>query len=255
MCIRDSYHHIQRLSLSYYEKQKTGDLMVRVTSDIDAVQELVSSALLGIIFNSLTLLGMLAVMLYLDWRFTFVALSIAPFLFIVVYNFTRRIKRAAREVKKKESEIASVVQESLTSVRVVKAFAREDYEEQRLDKESLESVDMALRARRIKAKLAPLVDVLVALGTCIVLWYGVRLVLRGELTSGALLVFILYLGKMYKPMRDLSKMTDTLSKAGVGYERIRAVIETEDTVRNLPGAKKAPAFKGAIEFEHVYFAY
>lgn len=249
------YHHIQRLSLSYYEKQKTGDLMVRVTSDIDAVQDLVSSALLGIVFNSLTLLGMLGVMLYLDWRFTFVALSIAPFLFIVVYHFTRRIKKAAREVKKKESEIASVVQESLTSVRVVKAFAREDYEEQRLDKESLESVDMALRARRIKAKLAPLVDILVALGTCIVLWYGVHLVLRGDLTSGALLVFILYLGKMYKPMRDLSKMTDTLSKASVGFERIREVLETESQIRDLPGARRAPKFKGGVEFENVDFGY
>jgi len=99
------------------------------------------------------------------------------------------------------------------------------------------------------------VQVIVAVGTCLVLWYGVKLVLSGQLTAGSLLVFLLYLGKMYKPMRDLSKMTDTMSKASVGYERIRAVIETEDTVTNLPGAKKAPAFKGAIEFEHVYFAY
>jgi len=249
------YHHIQRLSLSYYEKQKTGDLLVRVTSDIDAVQDFVSSALLGIVVNVLTLMGMLAVMLYLNWKFTFVALSIAPVLFVVVYSFTRRIKQAAREVKKKESEIASVVQESLTSVRVVKAFAREDYEEQRLDKESLESVDMALRARSIKAKLSPLVDILVAIGTCIVLWYGVRLVLQGELTSGALLVFILYLGKMYKPMRDLSKMTDTLSKAAVGFERIREVLGTESQVRDLPGARAAPTFAGQVEFENVDFGY
>ncbi len=249
------YHHIQRLSLSDHEKQKTGDLLVRVTSDIDAVQDFVSSASLGLVLNILTLLGMLGVMLYLNWRFTFVALSVAPVLFLVVYSLTRRIKRAAREVKKKESEIASVVQKSLTSMRVIKAFAREEYEEQRLDKESLESVDMALRARSIKARLSPLVDVLVAVGTCIVLWYGAHLVLRGELTSGALLVFILYLGKMYRPMRDLSKMTDTLSKASVGFERIREVLETESQVRDLPGARLAPKFKGRIAFENVSFGY
>lgn len=249
------YHHIQRLSLSYYEQQKTGDLMVRITSDIDAVQDFVSSALLGIVIDLIILVGMLAVMFYLDWDFTLIALSVAPLLFLVVYSYTHRIKKATREVKKKESEIASVVQESLTSMRVIKAFAREDYEEERLDKESLASVEMALRARRIKAKLSPLVDIIVALGTGLVLWYGTKLVLSGELSTGALLVFILYLGKMYKPMRDLSKMTDTLSKAAVGFERIREVLDTESHVRDLPGAGPAPSFAGEIEFANVKFGY
>jgi subfamily B ATP-binding cassette protein MsbA len=249
------YHHIQQLSLTDYEKQKTGDLLVRVTSDIDAVQDFVSSALLGIVFDVLTLTGMLVLMLTLDVRFTFVALCITPVLFIVVYSFTRRIKQAARAVKKKESEIASVVQESLTSIRVVKAFAREEYEEERLDKESLESVEMVLHARSIKAKLSPVVDVLVAAGTGIVLWTGARLVLHGELTAGALLVFVLYLGKMYKPMRDLSKMTDTLSKASVAFERIGEVLGTTSQVRDLPAAKPAPAFAGRVEFDQVQFGY
>jgi ATP-binding cassette subfamily B protein len=249
------YNHIQRLSLAYFAEQKTGDLIIRMTSDIDAVQDFVSSALLGIFVNVLTLLGMLGVMFYLDWRFTLISLSVAPALFLVVYTFTRRIKRAAREVKKKESEITSVVQESLTSVRVIKAFAREEYEERRLDKESLESVDMALRARKIKAKLSPAVDIIVAAGTALVLWFGVKLVLAGELTAGALIVFILYLGKMYKPMRDLSKMTDTVSKAQVGFERIREVLDTESKVRDLPRARRAPPFKGHVEFEHVTFGY
>jgi len=249
------YHHVQRLSLSYYEQQKTGDLMVRITSDIDAIQDFVSSALLGIIIDVLTLAGMLCVMFYLDWHFTLIALSVAPILFFVVYSYTHRIKKATRAVKKKESEIASVVQESLTSMRVVKAFAREDYEEERLDKESLESVEMALRARSLKAKLSPLVDIIVAMGAGLVLWFGARLVLSNELSTGALLVFILYLGKMYKPMRDLSKMTDTLSKAAVGFERIREVLETESQIRDLPGARPAPRFKGQIEFADVSFGY
>jgi subfamily B ATP-binding cassette protein MsbA len=249
------YHHIQRLSLAYHDHKPTGDLISTVTADIDSIQDFISQALLGIVVNVLTLVGMLAVMFYLNWRFTLIALSITPFLFAVVYTYTRRIKQASRALRKKEGEVISVVAEVLNSIRVVKAFAREDYEEERLAQRSLENVETALKARSLKAKLAPVVQVIVAVGTCLVLWYGANLVLTGQITTGSLLVFLLYLGKMYKPMRDLSKMTDTMSKAAVGYERIREVIETENDVRNLPGAKKAPSFKGEVEFEHVSFAY
>jgi ATP-binding cassette subfamily B protein len=252
---RTLYHHIQRLSLTYHDHKKTGDLISRVTSDIDAIQDFISQALLGMIVNALTLVGMLVIMFYLDWRFTLIALSVAPVLFAVVYTFTRRIKQASRDVRKKEGEVVSVVAEVLSSIRVVKAFAREDYEQQRFEQQSLESVETALRARSLKAKLAPIVQILVAAGTSLVLWYGVSLVLDGEISPGSLLVFLLYLGKMYKPMRELSKMTDTLSKTAVGYERIQEVIDTEREVRNLPGARIAPTFKGAIAFDHVHFGY
>ena len=151
----------------------------------------------------------------------------------------RRIKQTARDVKHKESELASVVQESIASARLVKAFAREDFEERRLDRESQASVDLTLRARSVKAILAPLVDLIVAIGTCVVLWYGVRLVLRGRLTAGALLVFVLYLGKMYKPMKNLSKMTDTLSKAAVAFERIGEILD--DRGQRARSARRAPA--------------
>jgi len=249
------YHHIQRLSLAYHDQKPTGDLISTVTADIESIQDFISQALLGIVVNVLTLVGMLVVMFYLNWRFTLIALSVTPVLFVVVYTYTKRIKKASRALRKKEGEVVSVVSEVLSSMRVVKAFAREDYEEERLAQQSLENVEIALKARSLKAKLAPVVQVIVAVGTCLVLWYGVNLVMRGQITTGSLLVFLLYLGKMYKPMRDLSKMTDTMSKAAVGYERIHEVIETEDKIRNLPGAKKAPTFRGEIEFDHVSFAY
>jgi len=140
-------------------------------------------------------------------------------------------------------------------MRVVKAFAREDYEQKRLEQESLESVEISLQARSIKAKLAPLVEVIVACGTAVAVWYGSRLVLAGSLTPGSLLVFLLYLGKMYKPMRELSKMTDTFSKAVVGWERIQEVLETESQVPDKRGAQLAPRFQGGIEFEDVDFSY
>jgi subfamily B ATP-binding cassette protein MsbA len=249
------YSHIQRLSLSYHDQKRTGDLISRCTTDIDAVQSLISQVMLGMLVNILTLAGMMVVMLYLNWAFTVIALLVAPALFFVVYHYTHRIKNASRAMRRQEGEVVSVLEEVLSSIRVVKAFAREDYEQKRFERESRESVEKALEARNFKAKLPPLVEIIVAAGTCLVLWYGARLVVAGSLTSGELLVFLLYLGNMYKPMRELSKMTDTISKADVGWERIREVLENETQVRDLPGAKPAPRFKGRIEFDHVRFAY
>src|SRR5205085_9858059 len=249
------YSHIQRLSLSYHDQKRTGDLISRVTTDIDAVQSLISQVMLGLLVNVLTLAGMMIVMLYLNWAFTVIALLVAPALFFVVYHYTHRIKNASRAMRKQEGEVVNVLEQMLSSIRVVKAFAREDYEQQRFERESRESVERALRARNFKAKLPPIVEIIVACGTCLVLWYGARLVLAGSLTGGELLVFLLYLGKMYKPMRELSKMTDTISKADVGWERIREVLENTMQVRDLPGAKTAPRFKGKIEFDHVSFSY
>ena len=252
---RTLYHHIHRLSLAEHDAKRTGDLIGRVTSDIEAIQDFVTTALLGILASVLTLLGIIGVMLYLNWRFTLISLSVAPVLFLVVYIFTRRIKKASRDVRKKESELVSIVEEVFSSIRVVKAFAREDYEERRFERQSLENVEMTLVARSIKMKLSPIVEIVVATGTCLMLGYGARLVLAGQLTVGALVVFLLYLGKMYKPMRDLSKMTDTVSKAAVGFERIREVLETDSGMRDQPGARPAARFKGKIEFDKVSFGY
>ena len=252
---RTLYHHVQRLSLSYHDHARTGDLISRATSDVDAIQSFITSGLLDALINSLTLAGMLGVMFYINWRFTLIALSIAPLLFAVVFSYTRRIKQAAREVRKKEGEIASVIQEVLSSIRVVKAFAREDYEQRRLEAQSLEGVEIAMRARNLKARLAPLVELIVAAGTCLVLWVGGRMVLEGTLSAGSLIMFIFYLGKMYKPMQELSKMTDAYSKAMVGYERISEVLDTVREVKDLPGARPAPQFQGMVEFDRVSYAY
>jgi subfamily B ATP-binding cassette protein MsbA len=252
---RDLYHHIQRLSLSYHDRHKSGDLVSRVTSDVDAVQDFVSTALLDVVVDFLTLVGMLTVMLYLNWRFTLIGMIVAPLLFLEVYTLTRRIKQGTRAIRKKESEILSVVQESLSSIHLVKAFGREDYEEKRLKQETLESIDMTLRTRRIKARLSPVVDMIMAIGTCLVLYFGANLAVAGQLTSGDLVVFLFYLGKMYKPMRDLSKMADTVSKSVVGIERVTEIIKTPGEVIDRPRAKHAPRFRGQIEFDNVSFGY
>jgi len=252
---RTVYQHIQRLSLREHQESRSGDLIMRMTSDISSIQDFINSALLGILVNVLTLAGILGVMFYINWRFTLLALAIVPILFFVVYFYARRIKAASRAVRKREGELLSGVAEVLSAIHVVQAFAREDYEDRRFQSESRSNVEAGLQARSVKARLSPIVDLTVAFGMCLVLAYGGRLALAGQLSAGVLVVFLLYLGKLYKPIRDLSKMTDTVAKATVGYERVKEVLEIESRVRNVPGARPAPSFSGAIEFDRVTFAY
>ena len=249
------YSRIQRLALSFHDNSRTGDLMTRVTSDIDSIQSFITSGLLDALLDVLLIAGMLTVMFSFNWRFTLVALSVTPVMVFIAARYTRRIRQSARDVRKKQGEIASRIQETFASIRVVKAFAREEFEEQKLEAEALESINLAMRARRLKSRLTPVIDVIVACGQGIVLLYGARLVLKEELAPSLLIVFLSYLNKMYKPMQDLSKMSDQYSKAAIGYERIREILEADSTVRDAPHAEAAPEFRGEIEFDRVTLSY
>ena len=249
------YAHVQRLSLAYHDQNQTGDLISRVTTDIDAVQSFIVSGLLSVLVDILTLVGMIGVMFYINWQFTLVALAVVPILFTIVYTYTKRVKKASRDVRKHEGKLLSVVQEVLSSIRVVKAFARENYEIQRLEEESLDTVEASLKARALKARLLPIVNMITAAGICAVLYFGGSSALRDGLSAGSIVLFLSYISKMYKPMQDISKIMDSYSKADVGYERIQEVIRAEDEMSDAPNAKRAPRFKGAIDFEHVDFSY
>ena len=249
------YAHIQRLSLGFHNEKQTGDLITRLTTDIDAIQSFITSGLFGAVMNAITLVGMMAVMFFLSRQFTIIALSVAPVLFAVVFHYTRRIKKATREVRRKEGEMVSVIQEVLSSMHVVKAFAGEEHEQKRLAEESRASVEIAMKVRGLKIKLSPTVDMIVAAGTSLVLWFGGKMVLSGALSAGSLVLFIWYLGRMYKPMRELAKTTDAYTRAAVGYERIREILEMDRQVRDLPGARRASAIRGRIEFDDVTFGY
>ena len=249
------YDHAQRLSMSYHDTKRTGDIISTATADVDAIQSALSSGVLDALYYLLVLAGMIGIMLYVDWRFTLIALSILPALLIVVFTFTRRIKSASRDVRHKEVDLVATMQEVLSSIRLVKAFGREEYGRQRFARESTQIVGATLRARDIKAKLAPAVELIVASGSAAVLWFGARHAMDGTLTAGLLVVFVLYLGKMYKPIRELSKMTDTYSRAVVGWDRVNDFLEIDVSVRDRPDARPAPRLRGAIQFEHVTFAY
>lgn len=253
---RALYARVQRLSLSYHDQSKTGDLISRVTDDIDAIQTFIVSGLLSIVVDVATIIGMIGVMFYLSWQMTLVAMTVVPALFAIVYVYTRRVKKYSRAVRKQEGKMISVVQEVLGSIRVVKAFARENYEIQRLEGESLETVEAALKARRLKARLVPLVSIVTGIGTALVLYVGGKSAITTAVAGGGtIVVFLAYIKNMYKPMQDISKIMDSYTKADVGYERIKEVIDVEDEMRDAPDAITAPKFKGDIEFENVNFCY
>ncbi len=252
---RQLYWHIQGLSLSYHNEQRLGDLMGTLTGDIQAVRELIESASLGLVVNSLALCGMILIIFAMDWRFALIALSVAPVLFVVVYRFTRRVKQASRDVRRREGRVASIAHEVFSSIRVVQAFTREDYEQARFERENLERISAGIEVRTLQAKLKSLVELVVAAGTVLVLWSGVHQVLSGRMMPGTLLVLLAYLSRLYRPMRDLSKQSEILNRAQVGLERVFVLLETERTVQDLPGAKIAPPFKGKIEFDHVAYAF
>jgi len=252
---RTVYHHLDRLSLQFYDQKQVGDLINRLTRDVDAVQDLVTSTLMDAIVDVLTLIGMLVVMFYLNWRFSLVALIIAPILFGVALTFKRRVKQMTRTARQKQSDVVATLQEVLSSIRVVKAFTREEFEEQRFDQNSREQVEATLEARTLKARLPPLIDFIVAAGTCVVLWYGAHLVMAGAMTAGSLVLFMFYLRRLYSPLKDLAKMTNSFARASVGLEAIQELMREPEQRSDRADVVVASGAKGRIEFDHVNFSY
>jgi subfamily B ATP-binding cassette protein MsbA len=249
------YDHLQRLSLAYYDKQQTGVLLSTITNDVATVQNFASSNTLDILVDLLTIVGILGLMFYLNWDFALVAIAVTPFLLLFVARFKKAVKKATHKVREHQADIVTVVQQGLESVRVVKAFGRQDLEEKRLDVVSHETVEAALKARRVKSLLSPVISVVVAACTAFVLWRGASLIVAGAMTIGALTVFLAYLTKFFKPVQDLAKMTNAIAQAAVALERIQGVLDTDKIIIERPDAEVLARAHGEIVFENVAFGY
>jgi len=250
-----TYHHLQQLSLSYYDKHETGTLLSTITSDVQTIQGFASSSTLGIVVDLFTIVAMLFIMFRLNWDFTLIAVAVTPFMLLLVSRFKKAVKKATHEVRKEQSKIVAVVDQGLQSMRVVKAFGRQDLAEQELAEVSQATVDASLKARRVKALLSPIVAITVSLCTAVVLWRGSALIIAGVMTAGALTVFLSYLNKFFKPVQDLATMTNAIAQAAVGVERIRGILDAETIIPERPDAREPQTFLGEIEFDHVAFAY
>ncbi|WP_300336316.1 ABC transporter ATP-binding protein [Accumulibacter sp.] len=249
------YDHLQRLSLGYYDTHQTGSILSTLTADVKTIQGFASSGTLSILVDLLTIFGMLGIMLWLDWDFALIAIGVTPFLLMFVARFNRAVKAATREVRRYQSDIVASVQQGLESVRIVKAFGRQELEANHLAEASHATVDAALQARRVKSLLSPAVSISVAICTGYVLWRGTGLVLADLMTVGSLTVFLTYLGKFFKPVQDLAKMSNTIAQTAVGIERIQLILDTDDSLPEKDDALDPGTLRGEIVFDHVAFAY
>ncbi len=249
------FEHLENLSFRYYDTHETGVLMSTMTDDVSTLQDFVSSYALGILVDFAAIVGMLAVMFWLDWQFALIAVAVTPILLFAIARFRRAVKKATREVRRRESAVVAVVQSGLQSMRTVQALNAQKAQAEQLASASRGVVTAALRARRIKSLLSPLIGVLVAACTALVLWRGTDLVVAGAMTVGSLTVFLAYLARFFKPVQDLAKMTNAVAQTQVALERIVGLLDIEMMVHERPNAVEPPAFAGAIEFEGVAFSY
>ena len=233
------YEHLHRLSLRYYDHAKIGALVSTITSDVSTIQDFASSSTLDIVIDLLTILFMVGLMFWLDWDFTLIAVAFTPVLLVFVFHFKKAVKEATRAVRVRQSEVLSIVQRGLGAIRVTKAFGRQDLELAHLEAASHATVVAALRARRIKSLMSPLVAIVVAICTAVVLWKGTSLIVAGTMTAGALTVYLAYLKKFFKPVKDLASMSSTIAQTTVALERIQNA--SRPFYRPMTSSKSGPA--------------
>src|ERR1700744_4133131 len=214
-----TYNHFQRLSLRFFDTHKLGNLVSIITTDVTTIQNFASSTLLNMLVSAMTILGMIGVMFWLNWDFASIAVAVAPVLLLLVTRFKRSIKIATREVRIHQSDIVSVLEQGLGSMRAVKAFGRQDVEVDRLREASKLTVFASLKARKVKSLLSPIIAVTSAICTAFVLWRGTSLVLAGAITVGALTVFLYYLARFFKPVQSLGKITTKIPQVPSALER------------------------------------
>ena len=249
------YRHIQYLSLSFHTKARTGDLVVRVISDVGLLQDVVVTAVLPMLAKSLILAGMLGLMFWLNWKLTLVALAVFPLFWLRTVTVGRKINEVSRLQRKREGAMAATASETINAIKTVQALSLESAFEQQFKKQNEKNLKQDVKARRLAAGLERSVDLLTAIAGALVLFYGTRLVLNKELSAGALLVFLAYLKNAFRPIQEFAKYTARLGKAAAAGERVLDLLQHVPEIRNLPGAVKAPAFKGRVCFENVGFRY
>ena len=252
---RRMYHHLLRLSLTYYDNHQIGKLLSTITSDVSTIQDFASETLLNILIDALTIAGMVGLMFYLNWDFTLMTVGVSPFLLLFVIRFKSAVKKATHEVRQDQAEMVAVLQQGLESVRAINAFGRQELEENRLQRVSFQTITAALMARRVKSLISPVVTLIISLCTAFVLWRGANLVIIGLMTIGSLTVFLSYLNKFFNPVKDLAKMTTNIAQAVVALERIQQILKTDTVIPQKPDALEPGILKGNIVFEHVSFCY
>lgn len=249
------FRHLQTLSPATLSRERIGDLVIRVVGDVGMLRDVVSSALLPLVAHSLIFVGLVAVMLWLDWKLTLVALSITPLFLLVSTRLNRRIHSVAREQRRREGALATTAAESIGAMPVVQSLALEDRFADQFSQQNEKGFKEGVRGKRLAAGLERSVDVLVAISTGVAIGYGAFLVKAGVLTPGDLVIFYSYLRRAFRPVKDFAKYSARVARAAAAGERVLSVFAIGSGVQERTDAVAAPRFAGRIEFANLSYAY
>jgi subfamily B ATP-binding cassette protein MsbA len=249
------YRHMQRLSLSYFEKRQTGKIMSYITNDVAAVQGALVESMIELVTEGMTLIGSLGAMFYLHWKLSLLTLVTLPLVGQAIKIFGKKLRASSRTVQERTADITSVLQESISSVRVIKSFAREDYEIERFQKENNQNFKAQMKNSQIMATLTPVIEFLAAIGVTLIIWYGGKEVIDNNLTAGSLIAFLMYAINLTNPLKRLSRVYGNIQKALSAADRVFEVLDTKPEIEDMPGAIALPTIEGYVALNNVTFEY
>jgi subfamily B ATP-binding cassette protein MsbA len=249
------FARLQRLSLRYHKSKQLGDTIARLTTDIDAIQMLLARGSLMFFSNFFLTIAMLGMMFWLNWKFTLIACSVAPILFAAVWYHTREIKRSSRRARDHDGVLASLAQESLSAIHLVKGMSQEERQHKKFFAQGERSLKEYLSRVKFQARMAPIVDILAAIGLMLVMYFGAQSVLDKSMTVGDVVIFFAYVTNFFGPMRAMARQAGGFAKAFAGAERVAEVLQSKIDVVDAPDAVEAPKFEGRIELSNVWFQY
>ena len=249
------FEKLQRLSLDFYDKNKTGTIMSYVTNDVGALQSAMVENVVEMVTESVILIASIVMMIYLDWRLFLLTFSTFPVVLLFIDQFGKRIRKSGSRIQEAAADITSVLQETVSSARVVKSFVREDYEIARFEKENIKNFRANMKYAQLSATLTPTIEFVAAVGVTIILWYGGNSVIDGKITAGSLVAFLTYAVNISNPIKRLSRVIGNIQKAMAAGQRVFGILDLPETVQNLPEAKTMPTVKGNVRFNNVSFCY
>ena len=249
------YAHLQKLSLKYFEDRQTGDVMSRVVNDVNSLERVIVDPVLGLLTDIFSLAWILYFCLNWDWVLTLISLVAVPLLIVVTYFFGGILRRNFRKLRQVIGDLNALLQDNLSGIRVIKGFAREEYEQGRFDDKSRETYKLNVKLAKLFLTFRPLIELLNQIGTIVVLFYGSIKVFRGEMTPGVFIMFFQYLPRLYGPLTGLTRFYNHLQQALASSERVFEVLDTEPDIKDSPNAVELPRIAGNIQFRDVYFSY
>ncbi|GGD83922.1 ABC transporter ATP-binding protein [Paenibacillus nasutitermitis] len=249
------YRHLQSLDIGFFDRSRTGDLMSRVTSDVGMLQQLVSSGMMSIVTDLFTFVAVVIYMLWVDWQLTVIILITFPLMILTTRFFSTRIRRSFKRIQESVAEVTNHLQDTLSSIRLMKAFSTEDYESERFAVRSQANMGANLAAVKLRSVYEPIIDLINFVGMAAVLIYGAKQTMDGALTVGSIVAFLAYLRLLQNPVRRFSRTLNTVQQSAAAYERIVEILETKSAVVEIEHPRELENVQGHVVFKDVSFAY